>query len=196
MKKLTISLMIILGLSIVVGCSRIPSPKKVVQAYQAAHNAGNVDSVMALIYPDTRADFAGMGPALWGPDELRGKAAYDSALHSQYTLNIRNTAADTVFLDAAESNDWTTAAGLPPFKFKNFYLVIREGKIRYIYAELDDASVDRFNGVMSELIPWAMENRADEFDRLSSELFMFSAERARLSLDLLGYWKSGGTAQK
>jgi hypothetical protein len=196
MKKIAIPLMIILGLSIVSGCSRVPSPQKVVQAYQAAHNAGNVDSVMALIYPDTRADFAGMGPALWGPDELRGKAAYDSALHSQYTLNIHSTAADTVFLDATKSNDWTTAAGLPPFKFKSFYLIIREGKIRYIYAELDDASVDRFNGVMSGLIPWAMENRAADFDSLSSELFMFSAESAKLSLALLNDWKSSGSTQR
>ena len=196
MKKINLSLAIIIGLAIAFGCSRVPSPKRVVQAYQAAHNAGDVDSVMALIYPDTRADFAGMGPSLWGPDELRGKAAYDSALHSQYILNIQKTAADTVFLDATESNDWTVEAGIPPFKFKSFYLVIKDGKIHYIYAELDDASVDNFNGVMSQLIPWASENRAADFDKMSSELFLFSAARAKLTLDLLKDWKAGGISQK
>jgi ketosteroid isomerase-like protein len=196
MKKLTLVLIMLAGLSIVFGCSRVPSPKKVVQAYQAAHNAGDVDSVMALIYPDTRADFAGMGPVLWGPDELHGKAAYDSVLHSQYTLTIQKTIADSVFLDATESNDWTTEAGLPPFKFAIFCMVIRDGKIRYFHAVLDDASVDRFNGVMSQLIPWAMENRPADFEKMSSDLFLFSAARAQLSLDLLRGWKADGSVQK
>jgi hypothetical protein len=196
MKKITVLLSIALALLIVPACSRVPSPKKVVKAYQAAHNAGDVDSVMALIYPDSRADFAGMGPSLWGPDELRGKAAYDSALHSQYTLAVQRTAGDTVFLDATENNDWLKGAGLPPFKFAKFYLVIKEGKIHYLRAELDNPSIDRFNGVMSSVIPWAEENRPTEFNRLTSELYLFSAENARVSMAILRDWKSSGVSQK
>jgi hypothetical protein len=195
MKKNNLLLLISLAIVISLACSRTPSPRKVVEAYQTAHNSGDVDSVMALIYPDARADFAGMGPSLWGPDELRGKAAYDSALHAQYSLIALKTVGDTIFVNATESNDWLQAAGVPANKFAKFYFVIKDAKIRYIRAELDDASIDNINGVMSSLIPWAEENRPDEFNRLTSELYLFSAESARQSILLLSAWKSSGVVR-
>jgi hypothetical protein len=173
------------------GCSQTPSRKEVVAAYEAAQNEKNIDSLLILMDDNIRADFVGMGPQLHGKDEMRGKARYDSILNSFVTINITASRRDTIFTEVSENNTWLIEAGLPPNTYKSYIFLIGGGKIKGIRTELSDSSIERVNEIMGELIPWAQQNRPDEYGRLvSDELFMFSPENANLSLSILRDWKN------
>lgn len=188
MKKIVLVTILCASIAALFACSRTPSARKVVQAYQAAINSGSVDSLVALFSSDARVEYVGMAPPLWGSEALRGRAEYDRALNAAFTIAISSTHRDTVFAAVSENNDWLKKAGLQPNEYSIFYFVVRAGKITNIHAELSETSINQLNVIMSELIPWAMQNKPDEFEKLNSDSYMFNAQNARLSMEILDAW--------
>jgi hypothetical protein len=183
-------LSILIAILVALACSRVPAQKKIVEAYCNAFNSGNISALMALCSPDIRTEFVGMGPALSGKEELSGKAEYDTTLKAKITLTIVRSKRDSVICTGQETNEWHTQAGLPPNDYSKVTFIIKDNNtITELRFELSDSSVERINEVMQELIPWAMENRPDEYARIvSDETPFFSPAKARDALYILQEW--------
>jgi hypothetical protein len=174
-------------------CSRAPSRNEVIGSFESAVNAANTDSLLSLFAEKAEVDYVGMGQTLYGKDEIRGKAACDSALHARLILTILRSHKDTVFAQATETNDWTIEAGLSPLSYSSFDFVIKAGQITWLRAELADSSVMAINQVMERLIPWAQKNRPVALDELLGG--DFSAEKGSMMAALFRDWRRAAASR-
>jgi ketosteroid isomerase-like protein len=178
--------------AIIFACSRGQSKTDVINAYERAFNAGQVDSLLSLFSDDAQVEFVGMGPVLEGRKEVADKARYDSTLDGRMAIEIRQVKNDTVFATAIENNAWLKRGGLPPNVYSSVMFVISRGKITGLQAELSDSSVASVNEIMQNLIPWAQANEPDKLNELLPQgSFSYSVKSANLSLRLLEDWQTG-----
>jgi hypothetical protein len=176
-------------------CSLGPSRKDIIKEYEKAVNAHQTSSLLALFSADAQTDFIGMSPPLVGKESLTGKARYDSTLGNQISLSIIKVKRDTVFATAIEKNKWLIKVGLPYGANISMTFVVKKGTITYLRSEMSDSSMAVINNVMASLIPWAEQNQPEKLNQLMPNgAFAYSAESARLSLELLTEWAAQHSA--
>jgi hypothetical protein len=181
----------IFQIAAILACSRGPSEKAVIAAYEQAFNSHAVDSLSVLFGDSIQVEFVGMGPILTSKEILVDKARYDSVLDAHVTVNIGRLANDTVFASAVETNKWLSRAGLPPSVYSSLMFVISNGRITDLQAQLSDSSVTAINNVMQDLISWAQSNEPDKLNELLPQgTFSYSINTANLSLELLRDWQN------
>lgn len=178
------------------GCSRGPSKLEIVETFMAAYNMGDIDSVLALLAPDIKAEFTGMGPPLAGKNSFRNKLEYDTTLDAHITLYPLRPKGDSIIYRAEEMNSWLAAAGLPHNIYSDVIIVVIDHKIASLHFELSDSSIAAINNLMYKLIPWAQTNYPREFALLASEEPpYFSPTRARAALALVENWRKTRTLE-
>jgi hypothetical protein len=171
-------------------CSRGPSGKDIVKAYESASNAHQIPSLLSLFSDDAQIQFTGMEIPLSGTAAIAEKARYDSTLNNVIRFTITRTKRDTVFASAMETNKWLTAAGQSSSFYSTVAFVVVNGKIKNLHADLSDSSVTAINNIMGALIPWAQANEPNKLNQLLSDgAFLYTAQSAALSLELLGDWR-------
>jgi hypothetical protein len=200
-KKLILYILLIIGytgLTFMPGCSRGPSPAKVMRAYESAVNSHNINSIVNCYSDDIVFEMPGVGPPIFGKDAVRGLAEYDSVLNTNWSITIGRIKHDSVFCGIRESNDWLSAARLSSSiqtpAWANFYspsvFVVRNGKIESAMISLSDSSISHLNEIMSSLVPWAQQNRPEEYASMISDgAFVYSGKNAQTILVLLKEWK-------
>jgi hypothetical protein len=186
------AILIVLCLSIlgIGSCSRQLSPLEIVKSYEVACNSSDIESLLSLFEDDATVEFIGMGPVVRGLLWIRGKAEYDSTLHTRLELTVKRKELGTVYCSAKETNDWAKTVGISMLVYSQFDLEIKSGKIFSISALLSDSSIVRINEVMTEVVPWAQTNRPRLFTEAFSEgEFSFNTASARATLSLLADWR-------
>jgi hypothetical protein len=127
--------------------------------------------------------------SLAGKNQIRDITKYDSVLNVYMTISNIESRGDTTFCNLTETNDWLKTAEVG----KTYYTVkfiFHKGLIKHLYAKAKPETQKSFSQVLSPLMNWATENKAEVLEEMMPEgRFIYNAENAKKSLALLRSWK-------
>ncbi len=161
------------------------------EAYEAAHNAFDVDAAMALFADDAEFELVGQG-TLRGLTAIRALHEYDRGIRAQVTFRDCRPGGATVTCVADEANDWLAAAGLEALVYPSSVFTFDDrGRIRRIAATLSPEGAAAMGAVLADFVPWLMAERPAEAGVLFSPegQFIYSEANGRLVVALLGEWR-------
>lgn len=163
-----------------------------VQAYQEAHNAYEIDTVMDMFAEDAVFELVGQG-TLPNLDAIRAIHEYDKGIQS--TLSFENciTEARTVTCEATETNNWLEAAGMGEiFYSSTSFTFTEDGKIAKISASLSPEDGQGMGAVLEQFVPWLFAERPEESSSLftAEGVFIYSEPNGHLVVDLLEDWRA------
>lgn len=171
-----------------------PTPDNVslVQAYETAANAHDIDAVMSMFADDAVFELVGQG-TLPNLEAIQAIHEYDKGINTQITLQNCTAAGQTVTCEVAEQNDWLSAAGLGEIFYPSSVFTLTEtGKIQKISSTVSDEDGAAMGSVLAEFVPWLMTERPEESASLFSQdgQFIYSEENGVLVVDLLAQWQA------
>lgn len=194
MKLISLILALLPLLAAVTACSSTKAPDAIdqVKAYEAAHNAYDVEATMALFAKDAVFELVGQA-TLPNLEAIRAIHGYDRGIQAQVTF--QNCVADglTVTCEAVEQNDWLSTAGLGGIFYPSSVFTFTEtGQIQKIAATLSPEDGAAMGGVLAEFIPWLMTERPEEAKSLFTPegVFIYSEVNGVLVIDLLAQWRA------
>ncbi len=169
-------------------CSCSPSPVSRVRAYESAYNEHNVPAVLALCTDDVVFQSAGLN-TLIGKQAIRGMAEYDSVMgvHVQFSNIV--TRKDTVFFDAAETNEWFRTAGINVVHHQSFF-VFKGALIRHIGTTWNARDEKAVRLAVRSFLEWVTREKPDRIKELMPQgKFLSNAESATEMLALVRDWR-------
>jgi len=178
----TLSIFII----ILFACS--PSPTDLTKRYAKTYNTHNVKEIVSLYDDDAVFEVVGQF-TLAGKEQIHNITKYDSVLNIQMNISDIKTHGDTVICNLTETNDWLKTAEIGKANYKVKF-IFQNGLIKHLYAEAKPEIQQLFSQVLSSLMTWASENKADVLKEMMPEgRFIYNAENAKKTLALLRSWK-------
>lgn len=156
--------------------------------YPIVYNTHNVNDIVNLYADDAVFEVTGQF-SLSGKDQIRGITKYDSVLNIKMSVSNIETVRDSVFCNLSETNDWLQIAEIGEAHYSVIY-VFKDGLISKISASAKPETAKAFKNVLTLLMIWAKENKADLLNEMMPEgKFMYNAENAMKTLTLLTEWK-------
>jgi ketosteroid isomerase-like protein len=163
--------------------------------YAQVYNTHHVENIVALYANDAVFEVVGQF-SLSGEDQVRNITKYDSVLNIQMSIDNLETSGDTVFCDLTETNDWLKTAGIGQAKYEVMF-VFDKGLIKYLQAKSKPETEHDFAQVLSPMMTWAIEQDLPVLKELMPEgKFVYNAENARKTLNLLRLWNESLTTQE
>ena len=182
-------------LAIMWGCSIQPSPEKVVRDYEKAANSHSVEALMSLFTDDVVVSMPTI-IEISGKKDLRGKAEYDSTLNAITTFSNLLVKGDTVYCAMSENTDWYETAGIGPVYYPEAALVVDNGRISYMKAQISDSSAQNINNILKVFLPWLQWNYPSETAAMMprGEL-IHNGRNAAMILGYLREWCEAGKSE-
>jgi hypothetical protein len=172
-------------------CSFKPTPKKIVEDMIRVKNSGQVTAALEYISDNSLLEIPKMGIRMEGKEGRRAIAEYDSALHTVLTPSDFTISGDTVFCSITEHNDWIEAAEIPDAHYPRVMYVVKDGKITYTSAELDDSSKENFERVLDQFVFWGNDNYPEKMKKMApTGEFVYNAENGVTVVEMLREWKA------
>ncbi len=163
-----------------------------VKAWQAAFNAGDLETVMAMFAPDVEFEMVGQG-TMTDRTMIEGLHAYAIGIKSQLRSPNCSVEGNTVTCDTYEASEWHRIAGLPDTHYtSDIYVFNDAGLITKISATKAPESVQAEGEVLNAFIPWIAQNHPEAMPKLfiADKRFIYSSDNAALVLKLLQEWKN------
>lgn len=160
---------------------------EVIQAYQEAHNSGDVEKELSLFAKDVKHEIVGQ-ITREGKENLRALVEMDAVLHSHITIKDVKVSKNKVTCGLEERNDWFKLAGVDPLRYEFREFIFEKGLIKEIRSkqtEEDVKTLEKFRGDFGE---WAAENRKEEMAVLRRQGFI-TKDNIGKWLDLMREWR-------
>jgi hypothetical protein len=167
-----------------------------VKAWQAAFNAGDLDTAMATFAPNAEFEMVGLG-TMTDRAMIEGIHAYAIGLGSQLRSPTCTVEGNAVTCETYETSEWHRIAGLPDTHYtSDIYVFNGDGLITKISATKAPESVQAEGEVLNSFIPWIAQNHPEAMPKLftADNMFIYSGENAPIVLDLLREWKAQAPA--
>jgi len=156
--------------------------------YPVIYNTHNVEKIVSLYTNDAVFEVVGQF-SLSGNNQIRGITKYDSVLNIHMSLSDIEIHDDTVFCNLAETNDWLKISEIGEANYTVIF-IFENGLIKHLRAKAKPETQQAFGKVLSLLMEWAKENKKDLLTEMMPEgRFIYNAENAKNTLDLLRLWK-------
>lgn len=114
-------------------------PTELVQLYFDHHNAGDVDSVMALYDDDAIFEMAG-NFVRHGKSELREMESFDASVHDYLVPMEMKEINGEVHCQVKQTNDFLKASNIPSLSYAGCIFAIDDGEIERITAVMGTRS--------------------------------------------------------
>lgn len=161
-----------------------------VQAYQEAHNRGDVEEELSFFADNAKYEVVDQ----WtreGIGNLRILIETDAALHSQLIMKVVKVSKNKVTCSLEERNDWLKLAGVDPLYYEFREFIFEKGLIKEIRSKPTDEGAKALEAFRSSFYEWAVKNRKKELAVLRRQNII-SKDNVGKWLDLLRAWREEG----
>jgi hypothetical protein len=181
---------VLIVLAFLLACSFKPSPEKVVEDFAKTYNTHQVSDIMALYADNVTFEVTGFNMNFKGKESVRSIAEYDSALNTIMTLTNITASGDTVFCFLSEYNNWVEAAEIPAANYPRTIFIVEDSKIKSLYAEIADSTLENFERVLDHFVFWGNDNYPENMKKMAPEGdFIYNAENGTMVVEMLREWK-------
>jgi ketosteroid isomerase-like protein len=185
-------LIILFGMN---SCLSAPDAAKLAERYPEVYNTHQVEEIVSLYSGEAVFEVTGQF-SLTGTEQIRNITKYDSVLNIHMSISNVEASGDTVFCDLTETNDWLKTAGIDEAHYEVMF-VFEKGLIKHLQAKSKPDTEHAFAQVLSPLMTWAIEQDLPVLKELMPEgKFVYNAENARKTLNLLRLWNESLTTQE
>jgi len=158
-----------------------------VQAYQEAHNSGDVEKELSMFTDNPKYEVVDQW-AREGKENLRTLIETDAALNSQLTIKVLKVSNNKVTCSFEERNDWLRLAGIDPLNYEYREFIFEKGRIKKIRSKATVEGAAALEAFRASFFEWAVNNRKEEFKVLRRQN-VISQNNVGKWLDLLRAWR-------
>ncbi|MHC4643204.1 MAG: hypothetical protein ACYS32_16290 [Planctomycetota bacterium] len=158
-----------------------------IQAYQEAHNSGDVEKELSMFADNPKYEIVDQW-AREGRENLRTLIETDAALNSQLIIKVLKVSKNKVTCSLEERNDWLRLAGIDPLNYEYREFIFEKGRIKEIRSKTTDEGAEALEAFRASFFEWAVNNRKEEFKVLRRQN-VISKNNVGKWLDLLRAWR-------